>query len=716
MQARKVIEVKNVSKSFSLGVRKNKVLKNVNLDIFAGELTCIFGPSGCGKSTLLNVMMGLEKPDSGEVKLFGEDLWKKSTNEQVDIRKSRIGVVYQQQIWIRSLTVVENVALGAQLLGMNKHAAISRAEKVLEDVDMSKFKDFYTSELSAGEQQKIGLARALITDPEIIVADEPTGNLDSDNGLEVINTLKKLAQRGETIILVTHNPDYLEYCDKVAVMKDGYILDVLHGGSGVLEKIDERLNAENTQVDAPTFVESSEVNQVGREANDKESFAEKFFEYIRLIINFFTQTLTLAFISLVGKINPNFAGKLRKKASGSTSGDISMLDLTELSFKNVFFKKFRTMITILGVGMGVGFVVLLVSIGYGIEKLVIAEVTRAQNLNQVDVFPKVGSQLKLTDELIEKVSAISSVDKIYRIKNFPGRVDYKGSTVDVVVYGVETGYLENSPIKKVSGEFLDEKPDKFAAVVNKAYLEVLGLDSSIIGENLDLNVIQTLPDGDTQEQPQSLSVKVVGVVEDDSPAVIYLKLGSIRDYTDDTYSALSIIINKEGALDFVRKQIESLGLETFSIMDTVNQVEQIFSYVRYGLLAFGILAFAIAFLGMINTLTVSLLERTREVGLMKIIGMKRNDVRFLFIAESMFIGLIGGILGVLLGVLGGYIVSLIVYMLSESRGVEFMMITSFPLSSALLVIFITTLLSFFTGLYPANRAVKIPPMDAVRYE
>jgi putative ABC transport system permease protein len=142
------------------------------------------------------------------------------------------------------------------------------------------------------------------------------------------------------------------------------------------------------------------------------------------------------------------------------------------------------------------------------------------------------------------------------------------------------------------------------------------LDTDIIGETLNLNVIQSVPEGETEAK--NIPATIIGVVEDDSPPVIYLKIGSVRDYTEDEYSALSIIINKESSLDFVRKQIESLGLETFSIMDTVNQVQQIFTYVRYSLLAFGILAFAIAFLGMINTLTVSLLERTREVGLMKI--------------------------------------------------------------------------------------------------
>ena len=715
MAQKKVIEVKGINKSFSLGKRENKVLKDVSLDIYSGQLICIFGPSGCGKSTLLNVIMGLERPDSGSVRIVGENIWDMDISEQTDFRKKHIGVVYQQQIWIRSLSVIENVALPAQLLGMNKGDALNRAEKVLQDVGMLRFRDFYTSELSSGEQQKIGLARALITDPEIVIADEPTGNLDTNNGYEVLKVLKELAQKGVTVVLVTHNPEYLDYCDTVVVMKDGSIMNVLKGEKGILSKVQESLNViKDIKVESRTEYKVSSENSVDTEYYPEESFFEKLGGYIKLIVNFFTKSSSLLVLSLVRKINLDKSAQLRRSMTKSNNGDISLLDLTELSFKNVFFKRFRTLITILGVSLGVGFVVLLVSIGYGVEDLVIDEVTKAQNLNQVDVFPKVGSQLKLNDELVEKVSAISGVSKIYKIKNFPGRIDYKGSTVDVVVYGVESGYLENSPVKKVSGEFLNDESDKFSAIINSEYLKTLGLSTDIIGETLNLNVIQSVPE--SESEPKNIPVTIVGVVEDDSPPVIYLKIGSVRDYTEDEYSALSIIVNKESSLDFVRKQIESLGLETFSIMDTVNQVQQIFTYVRYGLLAFGILAFAIAFLGMINTLTVSLLERTREVGLMKIIGMKKNDIQFLFITESMFIGLLGGIFGILFGILGGYLVSLAVYLLSSSRGVEFMVITSFPFVTALIVILVTTLLSFFTGLYPANRAVKIPTMDAVRYE
>jgi putative ABC transport system permease protein len=151
-------------------------------------------------------------------------------------------------------------------------------------------------------------------------------------------------------------------------------------------------------------------------------------------------------------------------------------------------------------------------------------------------------------------------------------------------------------------------------------------------------------------------------------------------------------------------------------MDTINQVQSLFAYLRLGLLIFGIVAFAISFLGMVNTLTVSLLERTSEVGLMKVLGVKKNEIRSIFITESMLIAFLGGMLGILFGIIGGYVVSFIVYLLSISRGVDFIMVSHFPVYLVLLVICCITVLGFLTGLYPTNRAVKIPPLDALRYE
>jgi ABC-type lipoprotein export system ATPase subunit/ABC-type antimicrobial peptide transport system permease subunit len=720
---KKIVKIQNIYKSFSIGHRQNRVLKGVDLEIYQGELLTIFGPSGCGKSTLLHTIMGIERPNSGNIEILGIDLWKMNADDRADIRKRSIGVVYQQQNWIKSLTVIENVALSAQLLGYNKSESLSHARRVISQVGMSKFENFFASELSSGEQQKIGLARALISSPKVLIADEPTGNLDTTSGYEVLDTLRNLADNGTTVVLVTHNPDHLDYSDRVAVMKNGYILEVLKKQKDLRNKVENMV--ENTDTgNGEDIIENHRQKPDNIETDyPQESFTQRIKIYTKLIFKFFLETFSLLLLAIVKKFSPQKGEKFREKLSAffdkigdknKITNKINSLDLTEISFKNIFFKKSRTLITIFGVALGTGFVVLLLSLGYGVERLVVDRIAQAQDLNQVDVFPKVGSQLQLDDNLVEKIESVSGVTQVYKIKNFPGRINYSGSTVDVVVYGIEKGYLESSPVDKISGEYFSTESKYSEAIANKEYLDLLGLDQDIIGESLDLSVIQTTPDDETGNE--TIPIDIVGIVEDDSSPVIYLQMEAIAKYTPPYYSQATIVINKSSSLDTVRKEIESLGLETFSVMDTINQVQTIFSYLRYGLLVFGILAFTISFLGMINTLMVSLLERTREVGLMKIIGVKRNEIRFIFITESMLIAFLGGLLGILIGIIGGYIVSFVVYLLSVSRGVDFMMISYIPPYLIVLVIFCTTVLGFLTGLYPANRAVRIPPLDALRYE
>ncbi|KUK77825.1 MAG: hypothetical protein XD93_0053 [candidate division WS6 bacterium 34_10] len=720
---KKIIKVQNIYKSFSIGQRQNRVLKGIDLEIYQGEFLTIFGPSGCGKSTLLHTIMGIERPTSGSIEILGIDLWKMNADDRADIRKRSIGVVYQQQNWIKSLTVIENVALSAQLLGYNKSESLTRARKVISQLGMSKFENFFASELSSGEQQKIGLARALISNPKVLIADEPTGNLDTTSGYEVLDILRDLADKGTTVVLVTHNPDHLHYSDRVAVMKNGYIVEVLKKQKDIRTKAEEIVKNTDTGNGEDIIKNHREKPDNIETDYPKESFTQRIKIYINLIFKFFFETLSLLLLAIVKKFSPQKGEEFREKLStffdkiGSKdkiTNKINSLDLTEIAFKNIFFKKFRTVVTILGVALGTGFVVLLLSLGYGVEKLVVDQIAQARDLNQVDVFPKVGSQLELDDNLIEKIESVSGVNKVFKIKNFPGRVNYRGSTVDVVVYGIEKGYLENAPAELIQGEYFNTNSKYAEAIVNKEYLDFLGLESDIVGDNLDLAVIKTTPED--EREPAVIPITIVGVVDDDSSPVIYLQIDAVSKYTASNYSQATVLINKGSSLDTVREQIESLGLETFSVMDTINQVQNLFTYLRYGLLVFGILAFTISFLGMINTLMVSLLERTREVGLMKIIGVKRNEIRFIFITESMLIAFLGGLLGILVGIIGGYIVSFIVYLFSVSRGVDFMMISYFPTYLMLLVVFCTTLLGFLTGLYPAKRAVEIPPLDALRYE
>jgi ABC-type lipoprotein export system ATPase subunit/ABC-type lipoprotein release transport system permease subunit len=722
MEKKKIIKIQNLYKSFNIGKRKNTVLEDINLEIYKGELITIFGPSGCGKSTLLNTVMGIEKPDSGNIFILGMHLWDMNADDRADIRKRSIGVVYQQQNWIKSLTILENITFSAQLLGLSKAESHKKALENISKVGMLEFKNQYATELSAGEQQKMGLARALISNPQVIIADEPTGNLDTDNGYEVLNILKDLTKQSTTVVLVTHNPEYLEFSDRVAVMKDGHLIDIVENKNGIRKEVEQVIDSKQITRES-TNINGTTTQQHNSELDyPEEPLLEKLTSHLISIPRFFIESTILLFSILLSKISPSKGEKLRAKIDsrvnthkGKISKEISSYALTEISFKNLFFKKFRTIVTIFGVGLGTGFVLLLLSLGYGFEKIVIDEITTAQNLKQIDAYPKVGSLLVLNDELINKIEDISEIEKIYKIKNLAGRLNYKGSTADVVVYGIEDGYLENGSSKKLSGEYISGNSQENQMLVNTEYLNLFGLNKDeIVGQSMEMEIVESLPVD--SEEKKTVQVTVSGVIEDDYPPVVYLKMQSIEEYTSENYSQVTIVVNSQSNLDTTRKQIESLGLETFSVMDTVNQVESMFKYVRYGLLFFGIAAFAISFLGMVNTLVVSLLERTREVGLMKIIGMKKKEIKSMFITESMFIGFLGGILGILFGFLEGYLVSLIIYALSMSKGVEFVLISSIPIYLIILIIVSTTLLGFLTGLYPANRAIKIAPLDALRYE
>ncbi len=219
-----VIETQNLRKSFRFAKSEISVLRGVDLKVKEGELVVIFGPSGCGKSTLLNILLGLEEPTTGEVKILDEEIYNLSPDERAHFRVRRMGMVYQQPIWIRSLSVIENVAFPLYNLNLTKTSSLREARLVLSWLGLEKFKNHYPATLSGGEQQKVTVARAIVANPTIVFADEPTGNLDTKAAGEVIETLKFLNRKlGRTVILVTHNPQYLHLSKSLYYMEDGKV-------------------------------------------------------------------------------------------------------------------------------------------------------------------------------------------------------------------------------------------------------------------------------------------------------------------------------------------------------------------------------------------------------------------------------------------------------------------------------------------------------------
>lgn len=216
-----VISLEDVVKEYQMGETKVKALRGSELDIEEGEFVAIMGPSGSGKSTLMNMIGALDVPSSGKVEVGGENVSELTENELALLRSEKVGFVFQQFNLISSMTSLENVALPMMFRNVQKAERRKRAGEILEKVGLGERKDFRPTELSGGQRQRVSVARALVNDPEIILADEPTGNLDTKTGTKIMELLEELNDEGKTIIMVTHDPNDAEYADRIVKIVDG---------------------------------------------------------------------------------------------------------------------------------------------------------------------------------------------------------------------------------------------------------------------------------------------------------------------------------------------------------------------------------------------------------------------------------------------------------------------------------------------------------------
>ncbi len=220
-----MIKLKDIKKVFSTETVETWALREVNLEVKEGEFVAIMGPSGCGKSTLLNILGLLDTPSEGTYILNGKDVSKLTENERTDLRKGVIGFVFQSFNLIDELDVYENIELPLLYMGIPSKQRKERVEAVMDRMAITHRKKHFPSQLSGGQQQRVAIARAVLPNPKIILADEPTGNLDSKNGKEVLDLLCDLHKRGTTIIMVTHSQHDASYADRIINLYDGQIVD-----------------------------------------------------------------------------------------------------------------------------------------------------------------------------------------------------------------------------------------------------------------------------------------------------------------------------------------------------------------------------------------------------------------------------------------------------------------------------------------------------------
>lgn len=659
-----MIEAKNLYKTYQLGDVKVEALRGVSLKISRGEFVAIMGASGSGKSTLMHVLGLLDRPDSGEYSLGGEDVVNLSDKELALVRNQLVGFVFQQFHLLPRMSALENAEL--PLIYAGKRHLKQRAEQEIKEVGLKERMFHKPNQLSGGQQQRVAIARSLVNDPPIIFADEPTGNLDTKSKEEIITILKELNKKGKTIVIVTHENEIAAHARRIITMRDGQIISDKNISAGLNPAADALPESENV---------------------------------IKNILS---------------------------NAGRSVKGGMEFLDYLKQAVFAMLSHKMRAFLSILGILIGVAAVIAMLAIGQGAKESIEKQlaslgsnllVVRPGASRSGGVSLEAGTTTRLR---LEDVTAIEKLKDYVKSASpsVTGRaqVVYKNKNWNTQAEGVAVSYAQLRSSVPTVGRFFTEDEvktrEKVALLGTTVVRELFG-NTNPIGKTIKINlinfrVIGILPAKGTagpRDQDDTVLVpittamyRLLGKQYVDS---IYVEVKS-ADLADAAQEAVSDLIIKQHRL-ITEDQKDSFSIFNMSdIKNTLTSTTQTMSVLLGAIAAISLLVGGI---GIMNIMLVSVTERTREIGLRKAIGANNKDILVQFLIESVLMSFIGGLIGIILG--GGTSI-LITLIAGWSARVS--------LSSIILATVFSLAVGVIFGLWPAQQASKLNPIEALRYE
>jgi len=395
-------------------------------------------------------------------------------------------------------------------------------------------------------------------------------------------------------------------------------------------------------------------------------------------------------------------------------------DIIQLSTRMFKTRKMRTGLTIIGIGIGIGAIVFLVSLGYGLQKALIDQITSSDALLSLDVVQGEKTVLVLNSDVLSKIKEFSEVREVAPMVSLRGQILFEGTTADSIVNITSNTFLQFSGLKVEAGTMMNDQVNE--VLISKAVARVFNIENAkdIIGKEVSVSflAIKTSESGqedlDLIEQPSAF--KIVGVVDDESSSFIFFPISKVEGLTIDSYSQMKVRVNSTDDLDIVRNKILDMGFAVAALSDVVDQANKIFGILQIILAVFGVVALVVSAIGMFNTMTIALMERTQEVGIMKSLGAARWDIMYMFVTEAMIMGFLGGVVGLLIGILGGEAFNLLLNLLASRFGGKTVDIFYTPLWFSTTIVVFSTVVGFITGLWPARRAAHLNPLEAVRYK
>lgn len=655
-QQQPLLEVKNLVREFPAGETTVQILKGVNLEIYPGELVAIVGQSGSGKSTLMNILGCLDKPTKGSYKVKGRETRELEADELAQLRREYFGFIFQRYHLLGDLSAAGNVEVPAIYAGADSDARHERAVKLLTDLGLGEKTQNRPSQLSGGQQQRVSIARALMNGGDVILADEPTGALDKNSGIEVMRILRELNAKGHTIILVTHDHNVAKNATRIIEISDGNIIS----DKPNVPEVDDGFEKENL------------VRNEQKKISSWRSAVDRLGEAFRMALLAMNAHRMRTFLTMLGIII-GIASVVSVVALGNGSQKQILENISSLGT--------NTITVFQGRGFGDN------SRSSQSKTLIPADADALAEQPYVDgVSPSVNSSVTGRFKEIEASTTVNGVSEdFFYVKGMTfksGQPFDKESITeqaqDVVIdTNTQNTFFADgtNPVGQVL--LLGSVPSRVIGVIDA--------QKGMMGNNDSLNVYLPYSTVMSRMLGQPNVRQIIVRIKDEYPSAAAEN------------AILNLLVQRHGAQDVFTQNADS-------IRETIQQTTQTMTLL---ISAIAVISLVVGGIGVMNIMLVSVTERTQEIGVRMAVGARQSDILQQFLIEAVLVCILGGILGVLLSLGIGQLIT-------HFAGGTFQM--AYSTTSIVAAFVCSSLIGIVFGFIPARNAARLNPVDALSRE
>ncbi|MCJ1978012.1 ABC transporter ATP-binding protein/permease [Lactococcus paracarnosus] len=659
-----ILELKNIKKSYFLGKEEFPVLKGLALSFDKGDFVSILGESGGGKSTLMNIIGGLDRKYDGEVIVNGIKQADKKEKSMDEYRRDTVGFIFQSFNLVSYLSVLDNVLISLKMTNLSHKAQVKKAEELLKQVGLFEHKKKNPNQLSGGQKQRVAIARALANDPDIIIADEPTGALDSQNTQDVLGILSDIAKSGKTVIVVTHSQEVADYGTRIVHLADGQVTS------------DERIKPSYATTEKPREFKTKTLSFGAKARIASQHFLNNWKQNLMIMIGVAIGLFSVMFFLGLGNGAKGYMNKM----------------VTDLANPNV--------------------PIVMKRITDDNKKTNEAAMSESQQTLAANT-----EKTAISDSLTKKVSELDHVKKVEKgFTIVPTEAVANVGTAKTPFTQLQTWTDVNTDnsllVGKKPGNNEVVIPDTIAKKWDKSNWK------KIVGQSMDLTYKMMSSDGKLVTLTQT--VKVSGVVKG-NPGTVSLNMNFKT--SQDLFKANGLVsqpnfivptVDDSHNVDAVVKKIQALKTDgkkdfvTFSLGAVLEPINTITSIVTIVLAMIAGISLLVSLMMIIATTYMSVAERTKEIGILRALGARKKDIRWLFVIETIILGLASAVLGIIVALIGQTVVNSAVSNLIDKYNI-------IQVSAGAIIgsVIIAIVIALFASLMPAGKAANLNPIEAL---